>query len=83
ELREIGIELGAAKRANKTDVDGRATVGDPEEGVLEGGAPVGGEKGGDVGAGAAASPVGVVLEVAEAFLDNPNLGELVFWIVRL
>ncbi|KAL6976598.1 hypothetical protein U1Q18_025386 [Sarracenia purpurea var. burkii] len=60
-----------------------AAAGNPEEGVLEGGAPVGGEEGKDVGVGAAASPVGVVLKVAEALLGDPSLGELVFWIVRL
>ncbi|KAL6972651.1 hypothetical protein U1Q18_026826 [Sarracenia purpurea var. burkii] len=75
---------GTRGRAHgRIPTDGREASGDPDEGVLKGGALVGGEEGGDIGADTTVSLVSVVLEVAEALLGDPSLGELVFWIVRL
>lgn len=70
ELGELGLEVGPAQRVNEPDEDGGPAPRDPQEGVLERGAPGGREEGGDVSPSERASPFDVVLVVLDVFLGE-------------
>lgn len=77
ELGQLGLQLRAAERVDESDRHGGAAPGDPEERVLERGAPSRGEEGRGVLLGQKGPFLAVVLVMLKGLGDDASKGSLV------